>query len=324
MTPMKHFTSFRASEYRTFMATMERQRSPDPQGRNWYTIQNASKDEAEIVIYDEIGFWGVSAQDFVNDLSEVTSKTINLRINSPGGEVFDGMAIHAALKRHSATVNVFVDGLAASIASVIAMAGDTVTMAKRSQMMIHEATGFAFGNAADMQKTADVLNQISDNIAGIYADHAGGVLSEWRDRMKAETWMTDQQAVDLGLADRIEEDDQDDVDNRAQRAQRVAALGLAVVTGDGIVTTDGTTTTNATNGIMEEIAGAEIVVLDGPEDESEEDDGDESDGVGDDDEPEDSNTFTPIDWGQVFQAAVAARAEDDFFFEPPKEEAING
>lgn len=174
-------------------------------GRNgWYQIKNLSSGGlADIYIYDEIGFWGITAGDFVSELMSLQADTINLHINSPGGEVFDGIAIHSALSAHAATVNVFVDALAASIASVIAMAGDTVTISKSAMMMIHDGSGLCIGNAADMRTTANLLDKCSDTIAQFYADRAGGTVADWRTRMQAETWYTGQEAVDAGLADGI-------------------------------------------------------------------------------------------------------------------------
>lgn len=179
------------------------------QGRaDWYRIQaKAGEDLAEVYIYDEIGYFGVTANDFVRDLRNITQSTITLHLNTPGGEVFDGIAIYNSLKAHKATVNVVVDGLAASIGSVIAMAGDKVSMAPHSKMMIHEAMALAIGNAADMTKMAERLDATSQNIADIYAEKAGGDAADWRASMKAETWYTDQQAVDAGLADDIARSD---------------------------------------------------------------------------------------------------------------------
>jgi ATP-dependent Clp endopeptidase proteolytic subunit ClpP len=194
-----------------------RQPEEGEKGRGWYTITNVSQSEAEVFIYDEIGMWGVTAGDFVNELREIKASNITLRINSPGGDVFDGIAIYNAVKRHKAEVAVFVDGIAASAASFIAMAGDTVTMMPHSQMMIHEAHGLVIGPADDMRKMADILDKSSDNIASIYAERAGGTTEEWRGRMRDETWISDQEAVDLGLADSIEGEDEEAI------AARVAA-----------------------------------------------------------------------------------------------------
>lgn len=170
--------------------------------RDWYRITNRAG-LAEIAIYDEIGMLGVSAQDFVAELRGLKAERIDLHLNSPGGEVFEGFAIYNALREHPAQVHVQVDSLAASIASVIAMAGDRIEMAKTATMMIHDGMGLAVGNAADMRKTADLLDQMSDTIAGVYADRAGGTVADWRDRMRAETWYTAQEALDAGLCDAI-------------------------------------------------------------------------------------------------------------------------
>lgn len=170
--------------------------------RDWYRIRNAA-DEAEIFIYDEIGFWGITADDFVRELRGVSAKRITLRLNTPGGDVFDGIAIYTALREHPAEVTARVDSLAASIGSVIAMAADRIQMARHATLMIHEPFGIVVGDAADMRKQADVLDQLGDEIAAVYADRAGGSVRDWRDRMREETWYTDRAAVEAGLADEV-------------------------------------------------------------------------------------------------------------------------
>jgi ATP-dependent protease ClpP protease subunit len=170
---------------------------------DWYRIENHNADTADLYIYDEIGYFGVTASDLLNELAAVTAGTINVRINSPGGDVFDGIAIYNALLSHPATVNTTVDSLAASAASFITMAGETITMSPHSQMMIHDAHGLAIGNAQDMRDLADLLDRQSDNIASIYADRAGGSIADWRTAMKAETWYSAAEAVDAGLADTV-------------------------------------------------------------------------------------------------------------------------
>lgn len=169
---------------------------------DWYKITNKA-DVTEISIYDEIGYVGVTAGDFIRDLGGVKSSKISLRLNSPGGEVFDGIAIMNALKNHDAEVTVYVDGLAASIASVIAMAGDHIVMAPNATMMIHDALSLQIGNAADMRKVADLLDKASDNIASVYATRAGGDASKWRNAMQEETWYSAEEAVEAGLADEV-------------------------------------------------------------------------------------------------------------------------
>ncbi|WP_051797716.1 head maturation protease, ClpP-related [Streptomyces sp. NRRL S-337] len=176
------------------------------QGRtDWYRITNLGQSAAEVVIYDEIGYFGVTAEDFMSELRDLDVSAITLRVNSPGGEIFDGIAIHNLLRSHRAYVTTYVDSLAASIASVIALAGDRVIMQPHSQMMIHDGSGLAIGNASDMRETADLLDRQSDNIAGIYAERAGGTPEEWRERMRAETWYTAAEAVAAGLADEVAE-----------------------------------------------------------------------------------------------------------------------
>lgn len=170
----------------------------------WFRIEN-SVDGAQVHIYAEIGGFGVTAGAFTKDLQGLDVPRIDLRLNSPGGDVFDGIAIHNALRQHPAEVHVHVDGVAASIASVIAMAGDKVTMARGSQMMIHEGHTAAAGTAEDMRKTALILDRTSDTIADFYAARAGGTREQWRARMKDETWYDAAEAVKAGLADEVEE-----------------------------------------------------------------------------------------------------------------------
>ncbi|MEV0584099.1 head maturation protease, ClpP-related [Nonomuraea sp. NPDC050310] len=188
---------------------MSRLRSARPQARSgvsdWYRIRNLADDTAEVVIYDEISWWGVSAQQFLKELRDISASQITLRLNSPGGDVFDGIAIYNLLRSHPAQVTTYVDSLAASIASVIALAGDKVVMQPHSQFMIHDAWGMCIGNAADMTEMATQLGRHSDNIAAIYADKAGGTVAEWRERMTAETWFTADEAVAAGLADEVRE-----------------------------------------------------------------------------------------------------------------------
>jgi ATP-dependent protease ClpP protease subunit len=192
---------------------------------SWYSIRNISDDDAEIFIYDEIGYWGVTANDFIGDLRAIKASKIALHINSPGGDVFDGVAIFNALVRHKAQITVSVDGIAASAASFIAMAGDEVVMAPHSQMMIHEASGLCIGAADDMRKLADILDKSSDNIASIYAERTGKPVAEFRELMKDETWFSDVEAVEAGLADRIDGEDEEAAAARAAIAIRNAEDG---------------------------------------------------------------------------------------------------
>lgn len=173
----------------------------------WYKVRNSAstEDTTEVLIYEEIGgyFWGISAEDLVRELNDITTSKISVRINSPGGSVFDSIAIYNALVKHAAEVTIYVDSLAASGASIIAQAGDNRVMMVGSQMMIHDASGVGIGNEAELREMADFLGFESDNIALIYANHAGGDSAEWRTRMRNETWMLAPEAVELGLADEI-------------------------------------------------------------------------------------------------------------------------
>jgi len=171
--------------------------------KNWYRIENKAADEATIYVYDEISSWGISANQFVKDLGEVKAGKINLRINSPGGNVFDGVTIYNALKEHPAQVNVKVDGLAASIASIIAMAGDTIHMAKNAMFMVHKAWSLEMGNADAMHKMGDVLDKIDSMLVKTYADRTGKSQRAIKQMMTDETWMSAEEAKAAGFADTI-------------------------------------------------------------------------------------------------------------------------
>jgi ATP-dependent protease ClpP protease subunit len=219
---LKSFTSLRPTadlpQLLAILGTKRETRGQKP-GAGWYTISNVTEAEAEIYIYDEIGDRGVSASDFASELREIKAKKIALHINSLGGNVWDGIAIFNALRSHPAEITVWIDGMAGSAASFIAMAGNEIIMAPHSTMMIHEASGLCMGPADEMARMAGMLNQASDNIAGFYAKRAGGTIPEWRERMKAETFFSDHEAVAIGLADRVDGEDEEDVAARA--AERI-------------------------------------------------------------------------------------------------------
>jgi ATP-dependent protease ClpP protease subunit len=161
-------------------------------------------DEAEILLYDEIGFFGIRAQDFVRDLKAIEAATIHLRLNSPGGDVFEGLTIFNALRQHGAKIVAHVDGFAASIASVIALAGEEVRMAENAFFMIHNPFTITIGDAADHRKTAEVLDKVEGTLAGVYVaktDAGEEQVAEW---MAAETWFTAEEAKDAGFADAID------------------------------------------------------------------------------------------------------------------------
>jgi ATP-dependent protease ClpP protease subunit len=173
-----------------------------------FRILAKSAKRAEILIYGPIGpeFWGdeVSAAKFAEMLAEVGDVAeLDVRINSPGGDVFDGVAIYRQLVEHKAKITVHIDGIAASAASFIAMAGDHIIIAEAGVMMIHDAWSFAVGDAAEFRRVADRLDLVSQTIAEIYSARAGKAPTEVRDKMRAETWFTAKEAVDFGLAHEV-------------------------------------------------------------------------------------------------------------------------
>jgi len=174
----------------------------------WYSIR-AEGDIAEVLIYDFIGedFFGdgVSAKNFAEQISKLDVGTINVRINSPGGDVFDGLAIYNSLLHHKANITVEIDGAAFSIASVIAMAGDTVSMAENAMMMIHDPWTGLYGNAEDLRKEADVLDKVKGTLITSYKRQTSLGEKEISDLMSAETWMNAQEALDNGFVTSITE-----------------------------------------------------------------------------------------------------------------------
>lgn len=164
---------------------------------------------AALHIYGAIGgYWGeIDAATIVPAIRALDVAELEVYINSPGGDVWDGIAIRNAIRQHPAHVTTHVDGIAASAASFIAVAGDDVIMGDNAQLMIHDAWTIMLGNADDMREAADTLDLISQNIADMYARKAGGDTADWRALMKAETWYSDREAVDAGLADRVDSDE---------------------------------------------------------------------------------------------------------------------
>ena len=157
----------------------------------------------DILIYGPIGAEGVDAADVVSQLSTTKAKIVNGRINSGGGSAFDGMAMYTALKHWKGDVHVHVDGLAASAASVVAMAGDVINIAEGGMIMIHSASTGLQGNADDMRKQVDVLDKLDGQMAGIYASRTGKDREDVLALMAEETWFTAEEAVAAGLADNV-------------------------------------------------------------------------------------------------------------------------
>lgn len=166
-------------------------------------------DTHKLTIYGDIGesWWGdyITANDVERELKEVTSNNIEVHINSYGGDVFDGISIYNQLKNHKAKVTIYVDGIAASAASIIAMAADELIMNKGSNLMIHEGSTFVWGTKTDLKKTQNALESIDKSIADIYMTRYAGERSEIDTMIVNETWFTSSEAVDVGLADRVNE-----------------------------------------------------------------------------------------------------------------------
>ena len=171
---------------------------------DWYRIEAKDEDDnAEIIIYDVVGWPNIDAFDLIRSLGTIKAKNISVRINSPGGDVFDGVAIFNALKEHPAHVTTKIEGLAASIASIIALAGDEVQAHKNAMYMVHDPWVLAAGNQYDLREIADILGKIGGNMLDIYYDKSNIGKRELKQMMKDETWFTAAEAKDRGLIDTI-------------------------------------------------------------------------------------------------------------------------
>ena len=169
--------------------------------KNWYSINNKAAKAADIYIFDEIGNYGITAKQFIADIKNLKGKPINLRINSLGGDVFDGMAMYNVIKRREAKTTVYIEGIAASIATIIALGADKVVMAENSLFMIHNAWGGTMGDAKDMRKTAETLEKISGELTDIYSKKTGLSNKVIKEMMNEETWLNSEEAYDLGFVD---------------------------------------------------------------------------------------------------------------------------
>ncbi|MTI95187.1 MAG: Clp protease ClpP [Firmicutes bacterium] len=195
---------------------MDKKGKKGKQAEKFWTIRNSASDEkvGEVLLYGEISnysWWGdeVTPKQFREDLDALGDvDEIRVYINSPGGDVFAGQTIYSIIKRHSATINVYIDGLAASAASVIAMAGDKIIMPVNSMLMIHNPWTFGFGEANDFRKLADDLDQIRGSMVAAYKTKTDKDDQEIIDLLDAETWLTAAEAVEAGFADEVEESKQ--------------------------------------------------------------------------------------------------------------------
>lgn len=163
----------------------------------------SAEQPATLSIYDEIGFWGVQAKDFIEGLRAVASKSINVEINSPGGDVFAGLAIYNALKSSGKEIVVKVMGVAASAASLVAMAGDKIVMPKNTFMMVHNPWSFASGNADELRDTADTLDKIGASLQATYVARTGQTEDKIKELLAKDTWLTADESLALGFATEV-------------------------------------------------------------------------------------------------------------------------
>lgn len=182
-------------------------------GKGFFKAEAANSDEATIYIYDPIvsDQWeadflgGITPMMFIKELTGIDAETIHLRISSPGGDVFAARVMQNAMREHKAKFIAHIDGIAASAATFLPMAADETVIAKGGMMMIHNAWTLALGSASELRKTADLLEKIDNSIVSDYVTKTGNDVQQVIDWMAAETFFTDQEAVDLGFADRISE-----------------------------------------------------------------------------------------------------------------------
>lgn len=169
---------------------------------DWYKIENNRGGGADVYLFDEIGIWGISAKRFIDQIKDIKG-TITLRINSPGGSVFEGLAIYNVLR--NLDVEVVVEGLAASMASVIAMSGKSIKMAKNSMMMIHNPISSVCGDSEEMRKTADLLDKLKSQLVNTYSTFSGMSTERISELMSKETWFTAEEAKSYGLCTEVVE-----------------------------------------------------------------------------------------------------------------------
>lgn len=173
-------------------------------GQSWYQLRAAVKGVVDLMLYGDIGAWGISANQFARDLKALGDVSqINLHVHSPGGDVFEGMAMYNLLKNHPARVEGTVDGLAASMGSVILMASDVIRIPENAMIMVHKPWGIQGGDAEEMRRYADLLDKVEDSLVAAYTNKTGKSADEVKALLAAETWMTGAEAVELGFADEL-------------------------------------------------------------------------------------------------------------------------
>jgi ATP-dependent Clp protease, protease subunit len=196
--------------------------------KRFEVFNKAESNEADMYLYGSIGsgwFADISSKDVKAKLDNITAKIINIHINSPGGDVFESIAIHNLLKNHKASINVHIDGLAASGASVIAMAADKIIMPRNTMMMIHKAWTIAAGNAKELRKVADDLEKIDTAVVESYTSRFVGERSELERLLDEETWLTAAECKALGfcdeVVDEIEVSDEEDEQKKTSAKEEI-------------------------------------------------------------------------------------------------------
>lgn len=175
-------------------------------GQSWYQLRAAARGVVDLMLYGDIGAWGISANQFARDLKALGDVSqINLHVHSPGGDVFEGMAMYNLLKNHPAYVEGTVDGLAASMGSVVLMAADKIRIPANAMIMVHKPWGIQGGDADEMRRYADLLDKVEDSLVAAYTSKTGKSVDEVKALLAAETWMTGAEAVELGFADELVE-----------------------------------------------------------------------------------------------------------------------
>ena len=180
-------------------------KATDSGAETWYTLRASSqRGVVDLMLYGEIGAWGISANQFARDLKALGDVSqINLHVHSPGGDVFEGMAMYNLLRNHPARVEGTVDGLAASMGSVILMAANVIRIPENAMIMVHKPWGIQGGDADEMRRYADLLDKVEDSLVAAYTNKTGKTADEVKVLLAAETWMTGAEAVELGFADEL-------------------------------------------------------------------------------------------------------------------------
>jgi len=198
------------------------------------TVMDAANDEATVYVYDAIGgWWGIDPKEWVPAFAAIKAKTIHLRINSPGGSVFDAEAMRTAIKQHPANVIAHVDGYAASAATGIAIAANEVEISDGAMFMIHNAWGWASGRAEELRDYADLLDKVDSSIVAAYVKKTGKDEEQVRDWMDKETWFTAAEALTHGFVDKIFEAEESDDAGKDAEPDDVAAMAAQVAAEKG-------------------------------------------------------------------------------------------